>query len=328
MPPRRTFGKVVALRDAMTPLVSLLLWLAIAPAVTVEADAACGAADEIGARVTALLPPRSSDAAPDVVRIADRGDAWLVVLAAPDGTTLGERTLGREVPCPDLAAAAAVIIATWESDVHAEFRAAPEPVPTVAAPTIAAPTVVATPRASAAPATRAALELGAGLTGSIAPSADGSAPALGAKVEGTWFRRPRGLGAGLALTVPATRDLPLGSGVVRWRRLSAAAGPVGRWLSSTTRWALDVHGEALVGWVTATGEGFASDRGGSGLDAGLGAGIRLIWLGTRRAAPWLELGGTGWLRRQDAYATPDGRAVELPRVELGLALGLSFRALP
>jgi hypothetical protein len=298
------------------------LWALGAPTVTVESDAACPAADEVAARVTALLPARETSEPPDLARIADRGDAWVVALARPDGTPVGERALDRQVACEDLASAAAVIIATWESDVHPELRALPAPLPAPEPPAA----IEARP---APPPMRAAGEadVGAALAGSLAPSASRAAPAVGVLAIASWFPHARGLGARASLAFPAARTLPLGAGQVEWRRSAASAGPTLR-LPLATKWAADLHADALAGWVTAAGSGFASNHTVSALDVGLSAGARLLWVGGRAIVPWLELGGAAWLRPQTAYATPGAMAVGLPRLELGLALGLSLRVGP
>ena len=130
----------------MTTLLPACLWLALQPVVVIESEATCPTATDVAQRVTALLPVHEKKDAPDLARISDRGDAWIVTLALPDGTPIAERVLDRAFPCADLASAAAVIIATWESDVHPEFRPAPLPAPP---PRPATPVAVATPAGDA-----------------------------------------------------------------------------------------------------------------------------------------------------------------------------------
>src|SRR5262249_18315952 len=149
----------------------------------------------------------------------------IVTLARPDGTTIGERALDRGYPCADLASAAAVVIATWESDVHPEFRLPPPlaPPPAPRAPSPPAPPVVS---ASPAPAPAGARwDVGAGITGSLAPSSGGTAPALGALVVASWTPAAHRVGARLAVAGTMERELPLGSARVRWQRTNLALGP-------------------------------------------------------------------------------------------------------
>jgi hypothetical protein len=270
----------------------------------------------VAARVATLLPARERSEPADVATIEVAAQAMRVTLTRPDGAPLGERVIDARFPCADLAQAAAVVVATWESDVHPEFRAA--------APAPAVTTAAAPPPA---PASAATYDLGAAIAGSLAPSSAGAAPALAALLVGTWAPAPRGLGGRVAFTWPAERDLALGDARVLWRRASLSLGPQIRWVAPASRWALDLHAEAIGAWLTASGEGFVRDRQVNSFDPGVGAGARVLWLGAGRLVPWLEVSATGWPREQTAYATPDIAAgTALPRFEAGLALGLSFGA--
>jgi hypothetical protein len=200
--------------------------------------------------------------------------------------------------------------------VHPEFRAAaPPPAP---APAIRA---VAPPE----PADAATYDLGAALAGSLAPSSAGPGPALGALVVGTWAPGTRRLGGRAAFTWPAERALALGDAQVLWRRVSLALGPQVRLAAPASRWALDLHVEAIAAWLAAGGDGFVRDRRVNSFDPGLGAGARALWFGGP-LVPWLELSASGWPRDQTAFSTPGVEAVTLPHFEATLALGLSFGA--
>lgn len=300
------------------PLLALLL-AASAPVVVVEGDTACPTPAEVAARVATLLPAGGGTEPADVARIEVEAGTMRVTLTRPDGATLGERAIDGTFPCADLAEAAAVVLATWESDVHPEYRAAPPPPPAPGAPAVA---VVAAPPPPA-PRAPAAYDLGAAVAGSLAPSSGGAAPALGALAVGSWTPSGR-LGLRGAVQWTAERELELGAGAVGWRRVTAALGPQLRFTTAGTRWALDFHAEGLAAWLTASGSGFTRDRQGDSFDPGLGAGVRALWFGRQGLVPWLELAGAGWLRSQTAFATPGVDAVTLPRLEATLALGLSF----
>jgi hypothetical protein len=311
----------------MTAILLASLWLAQGPVVTVESDAACPTARDVSARVMALLPPRETDDAPDVARLAESDGALLLTLTRPDGTSLGERALDRGFPCADLAGAAAVVIATWESDVHSEFRAAPLPARPEAAPP-ATPVIVVAVAPAPPRAVAASFDLGAALVGSLAPSSAGAGPALGALVVASWIPSRARVGVRLALGATTEREVPLGAGHVRWRRITPALGPALRLASATTPWALDLHADALLAWVTAAGDGFAANHSSGTFDPGIGLGTHLLWRRGRVLIPWLELAGAGWLDPQTAYATPGTASIVLPRIEITLALGLSFRTGP
>jgi hypothetical protein len=309
----------------MTALISAWLWLsAPRPIVAVESEAACPAAEDVTSRVAALLPARTTGDGPDVVRLARSGAALRVSLSRPDGTPVGERTLDGGFPCADLAAATAVIVAAWESDVHAEFRSGRLP---ALAPEVAAHTAPAPAPAPAAPrADTGALELGAAVTGSMAPASASAGLAAGGLLVASWVPARHRLGARLAAASTTERQLPLDTGHVSWRRVEAALGPLLR-LGGASAWAVDVHAEAVVSLLGASGDGFVMNRSASTVEPGVGAGVRLLRRGAAPlVVPWLELAAAGWLRPQAAYATPAGASVDLPRLEATLALGVSYCA--
>jgi hypothetical protein len=333
------------------------LWLGASPIVAISSEATCPTAEDVAARVSALLAARDSNEPPDLARVVERDGSLVVTLARTDGTVIGERALDRGYPCADLAAAAAVIVVTLESDVHPEFRLAPgapgagpaaiaappppppappppppappppprapPPPPRAPAPRASAPVAVSRP-APAPP--RSTFDVGAGVTGSLAPSGDGAAPALGALVSATWLPPARRVGARAALSAGAEREIPLGAASVRWRRVSAGLGPTLRVTPAGRRFVIDLHAEALAARVTATGVDFSKDHAASAVDAGLGAGVRLSWQPEHVVFPWLEVGGAAWLRSPAAYAAPGGASIVLPRAEALLAIGLAFGA--
>jgi len=98
------------------------LVLAMGPAITVNGNATCPTADEVSTRVAQLVPAVDTSAPRDLARIEEAGGVLRVSLSAPDGALLGTRDLPRTSSCAELAAAAAVVVAAWESDVHPEFR--------------------------------------------------------------------------------------------------------------------------------------------------------------------------------------------------------------
>ncbi|MEA2696682.1 MAG: hypothetical protein QOI66_953 [Myxococcales bacterium] len=308
----------------MMALAFLWSWLASAgPAITVEGDSLCPTAPDVAARVAELLPAATTTTAgvPDLARVDDQSGALRIRVQRPDGGLIGERTLTRSFPCPDLAAAAAVIIATWESDVHPEFR---QSMPAARQPVAPAGVVTATTATAGA---GSAFDIGAALSGSLAPSGGNSGAALGALIVASLTPGGQGFGGRLSLQGGTERELPLGAGAVRWRRLVIGAGPQLRLTSARPALRLDLHGDALLAYVTASGTGFSPNRQATSIDAGIAAGARLLF-GGRSVQPWLDLSLAGWLRQENAYNDPGGASVPLPRVEAILALGLSFCAPP
>lgn len=109
----------------MLPACVALISVLAMPAVSVKGNTRCPSAADVGTRVAAMLPLVATARAPDVAELdeIDRGGPNLrLTLRRPDGALIGQRLLAREYSCAELAAAAAVIIATWESDVHPEFK--------------------------------------------------------------------------------------------------------------------------------------------------------------------------------------------------------------
>jgi hypothetical protein len=310
----------------MMTLGFLWSWLALAnPAVTIDGDSLCPARADVAARVADLLPPGSTASKPDLVHLDSRDGAMRIRVVRPDGAPIGERVLVGAFPCADLAAAAAVIIATWESDVHPEFRQA---LPATRRSPVTPPPPAVLAATAEQPRTGSAFDVGAALFGSLAPGAGSSGAAVGALVIASVVPAGGRVGGRLSLQGSTQRELTLGNGAVRWRRLVGGVGPQLRLTSAGRAATLDLHGDALVALVSASGSGFAVNHSAGSVDAGIAAGARLF-VGPRRSVqPWLDLSLAGWLRQEVAYNDPGGASVKLPRVEGILALGLSFCSQP
>ncbi|HEY5448715.1 MAG TPA: hypothetical protein VIQ54_08185 [Polyangia bacterium] len=291
-----------------------LLVIATGPAVTVNGDATCPTAEQVSTQVAQLVPAVDTATPRDLARVEDADGALRVSLWRPDGELLGTRDLSRTSSCADLAAAAAVVVAAWESDVHPEFR--PALVPAASGP----PAVV---RALPQPTpTRLVFEVGAALSGSIAPGAGGAGTAAGGLIVASLMPSRRAVGFRLMLAGATERDVPLGTRRVFWRRLAAGLGPDVRLAPGSAPIAVDLHAEVLVGSLSARGEGFTFNLNDTSVDPGVGAGARIAF-GSRAVAPWLDLSLGGWLREQRAVSTPDQASVSLPRFEAAVAVGLS-----
>lgn len=299
----------------------ILLTLA-ASGVRVEAGTACPALADVQARLQALLPGAPAGGADaDVARIVDADGAVRITLLAPDGATLGERVLERGFPCEDLAAAAAVVIATWETDVHPEFAARLE----VAAPPPEPPPAPALVRVATPPppvAVPPAWSLGAGVLGTLAPSGGDAHPAGGARLDAAWLGAGGHWGTRLGLSTTASRRLALPSGTAAWRRTAVSAGVLRRLTAPGRPLAFDLHAELLGAWLSITGSGFPTNHDAAAFDVGAALTARLA-LGGGTLRPWLELGGAVWPRAQVVFEQPSGQAAALPRWEAGLALGVS-----
>ena len=119
----------------------LVTWLVVFDAIVrITGDGGCPTTAEVDARVRALLPAGSEQDEQDVATLEQSLSHVRVSVRRPDGTILGERKFDRAHTCAELAAAVALVIATWESDVHPEFalglpvpaeQASPSPVSAV-----------------------------------------------------------------------------------------------------------------------------------------------------------------------------------------------------
>ena len=211
---------------------------------------------------------------------------------------IAERVLDRDGSCSELAELAAVVIASWESDVHPEFarpHVEPGPAPVVVMPAAR----LASPMAYDA-------ALGASLS-----HADSFA--AGGVLALTWIPRGTGPGNGTLLAaVDAERTLDLGVGRARWRRWMGSAEFDWR----LSRIPLDFHGGLVLGWLTAKQGGRTSPR---RTGRAFPSRLRRPWAcdcpGGPRAylAVWLDLTGLYWTRSQTVYAEPSGREARTPR---------------
>ena len=336
----------------MSTVISLLgMLVAAGPVVPAPGGSQCPTAAEVAARVATLLTPGGRAGDPDIVAVRDDGAGLRLTLERPDGSIIGQRVLDAAHPCADLASAAAVIVATWESDVHPEFLQALPQVSTAAAPADASPPAVPVLPPALAPAlppgpelppvtaarppvvragssSRLALDLGGGVFGSLAPGADSIGAAPGLLVHVALSPWGRGLGARLALLYPGERQVDLPPGLAQWRRVALALGPQVRFAAYVPGWSWDVHADALLAWVQVRGVGFSSNLSSTGWDPGLGVGLRLLMGGSTAAAPWVDLALAGWPRQQVVQLAEDPPGRPLPALEAQLAVGISFLAYP
>jgi hypothetical protein len=281
--------------------------LFVALPVRVESED-CPSGVEVEQILASILPTVSNAVRPDLAHITRHDGKLRIELVDAEATVIAERVLDDAGSCSELAKLAAVVIGSWESDVHPEFvlsHAEPLPVPVVA------PRAV---QASGPHAYDVALGASLSLAGSLA---------VGSTLAMLWV--PRGSGPGLRLFAAGetTRTLDLGSGQARWRRWVGSVDL--DWRFAHGPLVLDVHGGLGLGWLAVSGVGFSENRSSSLFSLAASVGARLSWWVTRRFATWLELGGLYWTRSQMVYGEPAVREQEIPRlqglVSIGLALG-------
>lgn len=262
-------------------------------------------------------------------------DVLSVQLLDESGAVLAEKTLREQLSepeslqsgrCEKLAEVASVLISAWEAQFQervlavpaAEHPEHPEPPPP---PKVEAPKVVF----SELPPVRPSLELEGGLSGGAGYSDTVAAEGQAFFALGRSDTRYSLLGT---FTVGGARNLTLGSGVVRWYRLSAAAGPRARLYDGPVRVSFDLRGG--VTRAVGHGEGFAQRSTGFALyEPALFAELTAFWP-RRLLRPFAALQLAAWPSRQELVVgqldAPDVAVAQgaLPRWEVLLHLGISL----
>jgi hypothetical protein len=266
----------------------------------VEGSGACPSASEVAERLRALVPEAAA-ATGERARVSDAGGGARVELFAADGARIAERTLAA-APCADLAQAAAVVIAAWESELR-ESAAAQVNLP------------------AARPRRHAGFEISAAYLLAIAKDtkyASGASLTIAVGERGKHF-----LGR-LELAFEDTRNLALDVGHTSWSRpFFAALGPLFRFRPS--RLVLDLHAEALAAALYYRGVGFSTTQSGYDWDFGFGAGVR----GAIAAGParfFAGVGFAGWIHAPTLQITAGTTtpSVAVPPIEALLTFGISF----
>jgi hypothetical protein len=281
------------------PLLVLLL-----AGIEVTGDTTCPTAAEIATRLAPLLPAQTQPSAAHRVTVRREPAALLLTLEQADGATMATRRLAASAPCADLAAAAAVVIATWQVELEGQgtiglwLDAPPAPVPPPDPP----------PR-------RPAVSLG--VAGHAARAAGDTAPAAGLEAV-------LGLGEGrgeawLGLTGIGMHGVAHGPGRLTWSRLAVQAGA-----RATVRsgW-LRADGGAGVGvsYLRLAGAGYDPDRTAAALDPGVTLSARL---GVERAGLYVWGGATlaAWPLTRELRVENLAAPRRMPRGEVLLSLGV------
>ena len=289
---------------------SAALVLAAAP-VRVESES-CPSGAEVEQALVSMLPPVPDATRPDVARVIERGKGLQIELVNPDAAVIAERALDMDGSCADLAAAVAVVIATWESDVHSEFSRS-------RAEAGFASVAERTPERLATPLSRpsASYDVAAGPSLSLA----GTFVAGGALV-GTWVPLDTGLGLRLFAAGESSRTVDLGVGQARWRRWAGSAES--DWRLARHQVMLDVHAGLVLGWLTATGAGFSQNQSQRSFSPGGTVGMRSSWWAARHLAVCLDLVGLYWSRSQTLYGDPTVTRRNLPHFQGLASIGLAW----
>ena len=303
-------------------LLAVLSGALVVSALPVQVESAsCPTGPEVEQALLPMLPQVPEASRRDVARVTRVGRALHIELVNPDAALIAERSLDVDGTCAELAGMAAVVIAAWESDVHAEFaRSHAEPSPAVQAEASAAPTSTSTSTSTstAKPPAAASYDVAMGPTLSLADSL-----AVGGGISGRWTARGAGLGVHASAAGETTRTVDLDGGQAHWRRWMGSVEADWRWVRGRAAW--DLHAGLAMGWLTAVGSGFASNQSRTSLSPGAQIGLRAAWGVSRHFAVWVDLLGLYWTRRQAVSSASISEQHDLPRFQLLTGLGLAVR---
>lgn len=295
-------------------MLAALLGAAVITALPVQVESAtCPSGLEIEQALATMLPSVSGAIRPDVASVLRLNNRMHVELLSPDETVIAERWLDSSDSCAELAELIAVVIASWESDVHPEFmhpHAEPSPV--------AAPEAPQPP----APSPAAFYEVAAGGSLSWAGS-----PALAGILTMGWIPLGEGPGLHVSALVESTHTLDMGVGkTANWQRFMGSAEL--DWRLPSGSWALDIHGGLALGGLAASGTGFPQNHSDYSFSPGGAAGARIAKCATQYVSIWLDLAVYYWPRQQILYGDPGALQHEIPHYQGLASIGLAFGRFP
>lgn len=311
---RNSHGYIIVMLSSFSMMVAMLLG---AHGVDVRSATSCPSSEAIWAKLAPLLSGGAETEDVAWVEGATPGPegrmALRLRLVRSDASVIADRLLVVQGGCDEMADTLATVLAAWETP--------PGTQPAVGLASIeqrAQPAVLAE---AMAPPGAGELQgwLGAGggavLLGGI--TATGSMELLAGRVGSHGQAR-------VAVSAQTSRQRNLDMGQVTWRRTHASLGLGWQSLgaSSGSLWQVSADAGVLLGWLTASGSGFAADDRQDVFEYGVGAGLR----GKRRLgawAAWLEFRTNVWARQQRAVLSGSPSDTALPRLDLLAILGVS-----
>jgi hypothetical protein len=288
-------------------VLSVTLLLTALP-VRVEAEL-CPSGQEIERSLVSLFPALPSSGPADVAHVFRQGKVLRIELVDQQGVLIGGRSLDDSDHCAELAAQAAVVIASLASDVHPAFSLPAQDMPAPGP---------STPAPLAPPAVRSSFDLAAGVSLSHADSF-----AVGGSLAGLWIPRATGFGLRLSLGAEATRVVSFGPGQrATWARRTATTEA--DWRYGRGPWTVDVHAGLAWTLLHADGSGFSSNASDDSFSPGALAGVRLSWWPTMATAVWFGLDATTWLVRQSVTDAPGTAEHQIPGTSVMASVGVAF----
>jgi hypothetical protein len=277
----------------------------------ITSDSSCPTGDAVREAMNGL---RSPEDWPRTAVAISAKDAFLTITLGADPSN--PRTIAVASDCGARAAMAALVIATWSSDLPAEVVHPP-----VLQPLIDANAKLASATALVVPANPPGrLELGAGLLASLG---GGIVPAM--RLEFGGWGRESPLGWQISLVLPWPREIALAGGTTGWTRVAANLALRGRVLTKGLQLSADAG--IAAGHTMVWGRDYDRNRTEHSLTYGLVAGVRggIPW---RRMMVWADVRGTRWLYEQSVQIDSDADAVSdkvvLPSWDAQFTLGASY----
>jgi hypothetical protein len=298
--------------------------LALIAAMEIQIPGTCPRLADVQRHLAPLLPAGFEAHTQDRALVAEGLDGSVTVsLARADGGGAATRQLARAETCDDQAETIAVLLASWEGEIHPELslraaRTAPTAGVTHGGDSggLGVETRVRPPDARRGLAADA-IGIGVGATGapdSVAPSARIDL-FVGNRVS-RWRGRLSVEGAG-------EQTVTLAGGRGDWWRAALALGAeYGARLGQ--RWVASAGLAGSLGFVSVGGSGYPRDLRSTSLDIGAEALARIEWR-RGRVAPWLGFALLARLRRQSVEVGGATGSASLPLLEPSIALGADFR---
>jgi hypothetical protein len=299
-------------------VLSLMLLPLMAPQVIVGGEATCPSARAVATHLAALLA-EGEGTVPDRADVAASADGMVIDLRRADGTRVAVRRVARSGSCDDMAEAAAVVLATWETRMRAGWDGVQE-IDIGAPPEAVRVDPLAPPRAEqparVEPSRGVPIDVGAGGIASFI----GSDAAPGGYLELLLHTGRLVLHAGAAGW--GSRRIAFDQGFAVYRRVAAGVG-AGWELESRSLFA-SVEGDLWGALLSVRGEGYAVDRTQQSFDPGLSAGVRAgVRLGSIRPYAGGMIGY--WLRPQALSLEGNPSVPHLGHLETSVLVGLLFR---
>jgi len=233
-----------------------------------------------------------------------------VRLVRPDASVVADRRLSLQGGCDEMADTVATVLAAWETPQASQ----PSQSIDLSAHAI--------PPTEPARATRRRTDLRLGASGGAGFVGGAAATGSLELLVGRAGSHAQGRAAVVGQT---SRDRNLDPGSVVWRRTHASLG-LG-WKAAATSWGSFWQASAdaglLLGWLTASGQGFPANQREDVFEYGAGAALR----GERSLGGWglwLECRASFWARPERAVlSNSPSSTADLPRFEVVAALGIS-----